>query len=445
MMKARRRLLVFGVALLLLFISLPVMQVHAVGEWASVHIYQKKVGHNSGCTTCTYQLILQNSGTLKPEYQLTGDQTSRTTAYVNFDNACANAGLNSGDAVYYGSLPSVGSKLCKDGVTWEYSTAVTGTETPEVSSLGSAKLIGKVGSKRFDAMSDSEVISIMKAFYNCDFWCVLGIYYQGSSLKNNGTDTYPANHWVMFSGVDDNGVYINDPIYGSARMEDCSSGGTYKIRYIVPIKCSSCSPRTLAGGNPAELNAQDQTNLGGVGIPTSIAQGTSGMSVQFTDASLLSYCSLTEPNLEETLLLNSDLDNLTQTDLEMLEGWKVNVNGNKNESGFIAILRWVVVLVGILITIWALLIYLAFWFDHINSFFYLDALYILTLGKLHICPPNEKPTFSLGKEVKDKTVSHGQILCICITAILFGSMLISGVFYTLVTKLVHLITGFIWG
>ena len=136
--------------------------------------------------------------------------------------------------------------------------------------------------------------------------------------------------------------------------------------------------------------------------------------------------------------------NLGQKDLEGLTDWERNHDGNLKENGYIATLRWIVQLVGIAMTLWAIFIYLAFWFDHINSFVYMDMLHIITIGQLHICPPGEKPTFSLGKKVKTKTVSHFQIVCICMTAMLFGAMLISGVFYNAVNKLVHLILSFIY-
>lgn len=163
----------------------------------------------------------------------------------------------------------------------------------------------------------------------------------------------------------------------------------------------------------------------------------------WSEAQLGTYCSLTEANLEDTLLQIASKSNLGQHDLEGLTDWERNHAGNLKENGYIAILRWIVVLVGILITIWALLVYLAFWFDHINSFFYLDALHLVTFGQLHICPPGDKPTFSIKEKVKTKTVSHQQILGICITAILFGSMLVSGIFYIAVAKVVNFIRRFI--
>lgn len=152
------------------------------------------------------------------------------------------------------------------------------------------------------------------------------------------------------------------------------------------------------------------------------------------------YQALTEANLEEELLQGATDSNLHQTDLEGLTEWGRNRDSNLKEHGWIAVLRWITSFIGIVLTLWALFVYIAFWFDHINTFFYIDLLHILTFGKLHICPPNAKPTFSVkDNNKKDKTVSHPQIIAICLTALLFGALLISGVFYKVVAAFVRLI------
>lgn len=182
---------------------------------------------------------------------------------------------------------------------------------------------------------------------------------------------------------------------------------------------------------------------GGWGTPEgdrAVAAGLVDMGIWGT-AQLSTYCSLTETNYEETLLLVANKSNLTQQDLESLTDWSRNKQMKDEEHGYIAILRYCVVLLGILLTIWAVLVYIAFWFDHINSFIYLDVLHILTFGQLHICPPGDKPTFSVKEKVKVRTVSHRQIIFVCATAILFGVMLISGVFYMIVQRFVNLIVG----
>lgn len=252
-------------------------------------------------------------------------------------------------------------------------------------------------------VSGSGAISKFKSYYGIsDSNPVVAIRMWNKSIKDGGIKVNPG-----FSGLSSKGNVIDGTVTAPGTATDVVVGPT------------------TPGNN---VNSSTSTQF---------------VSGSWSELDLSVYQALSEPNLEETLLNQAQHDNLGQKDLEGLTNWERNHAGNLKENGYIATLRWVVVIVGILMTIWALFAYLAFWFDHINSFVYLDALHILTFGQLHICPPGEKPTFSLGKKVKDKTVSHWQMVCICMTAILFGSMLISGVFYNAVNRLVHLILSFI--
>lgn len=458
--------------MILLVSSFPA-SVSATGEWANVYIKQKTVDRWLGCTVCTLQLMLQNSDTLLSEWQMppgvippshygAGDKYDKfnqacvgnigctETAYNKSGRVCPATGYDySGkrhccDDVVPSGMNSV-SHLCKPGTNWKFLGGVSSVEGSSTNTAGSNFVVG-IGGTDFKSMTYAQTVSAMKLFWNAGYWVAIGLVYNNNSSKlGPGPSGYTSNHWVMLAGVDDNDFYINDPYSGDCKT--FKSHSTYdKVVHLALFKNDVNSPLSLSGGQRANLNTSDYGNLNDAGLSNSVidSMNNTGVSLAFSDASFLSNCRLSEANLNDILDI-VDVDNMLQNDLEVLEGWKTNISGNKKEFGFIAVLRWIVSFVGILITLWALLVYLAFWFDHINSFVYLDALHLVTLGALHICPPNEKPTFSLGKSVKDKTVSHGQILCICITAILFGAALISGVFYLAVTKLVNLITSFVWG
>lgn len=163
----------------------------------------------------------------------------------------------------------------------------------------------------------------------------------------------------------------------------------------------------------------------------------------FDEASLQSFCALTETNIDDVLVAYAKIEDMRQADLESLVDWQRNNRSQKDEHGYIQMLRWTVVFVGIMLICWASLVYLAFWFDYINSFFYLDLLALITFGQLHICAVGDKPTFKTAKDLKEKhkTVSHFQVMCICLTAIAFGVFLVSGTFYTWIQHFVNLILG----
>lgn len=467
------RVFAFVAAFILLVSSVPPVSVHAVGEWANVCLVQRSVDHWQGCTVCTLQLMMQNSDTLKPEWQFSAgvipsskyqdgskydkfnQQCSSNIANGIGDNVAAakNAGYGSkhvSDSVRPANMNALAQKVCRDGITWTHfaseSSVSDGTNSNSVT-MKSSVVIG-LGGKNFKSMSQSEVISAMKLYWNAGYWVAVGLTYSsGGSQLGPGPDGNRSDHWVMLAGVDDSNFYINDPAYGKVGgFFNNSNWPKYdKVVHLAIFKNNYKSPLELSGGERANLNQTDYGNLNGMGITQDVANSVRPtLNMSFSDDVLLANSRLAEANLS-ALTDIATTDNLAQDDLEVLEGWRDNIDGNKNENGFIAVLRWLVQAVGILITIWALLIYMAFWFDHINSFVYLDVLHILTLGQLHICPPGEKPTFALGKGKNDRTVSHWQIVCICLTAILFGAMLISGVFYSLVTKLIRIVTGFVWG
>lgn len=449
------RILSLLTALVLVFSIIEITPVHAAGEWANVYLKQGGILHPKGCTVCTLQLILQNSDTLKPEYQLPpGQVTSRSwrdnSTYDKFDLACA-PGISqdvlsnkTSDNVVPAAMSTTAGKVCKDGVTW---THYAGESSVEGTALRNASgLVVAVGGVDLHSMSHEQVISAMKLFWNAGYWVAIGITYtSGGSQLGPGPSGYKSDHWVMLSGVDDTNFYINDPAFakGGGYYNNSSWPKYDKVQHLAIYKNNQTSPLSLSGGQRANLNAGDYSNLEQMGISRSLADSVSpSLDMSWSNDVLLTRCKLTEANLEE-LLNHTTIGEMTQDDLEVLEGWRTNVDMEKNESGFISVLRWVTVLVGILLLLWAILVYLAFWFDHINSFVYLDMLHIITLGQLHICPPNEKPTFKMGSEVKNRTVSHGQILCICGVAVLFGAGLVSGVFYVLVARLVNFVLSFL--
>lgn len=245
--------------------------------------------------------------------------------------------------------------------------------------------------------------------------------------------------------IKDNGTKLSSYSESSEIQTNFSkSQGTYDKRFTY----AKHALEAFAGATYTPMPSSGVTQPGGGGVSSANDMAT-GLATQlysagyFSEAELASYCKLTETNLEEVLLAAADIENLRQLDLEGLSSWQRNHRMEMEEHGYIAVLRIVVVLVGILMTLWAIFVYLAFWFDHINSFVYLDALHIVTLGQLHICPPGDKPTFKLGKTVETRTVNHQQILGICGVALLFGTLLVSGVFYSIVMYFVNLVMGWV--
>ena len=135
----------------------------------------------------------------------------------------------------------------------------------------------------------------------------------------------------------------------------------------------------------------------------------------------------------------SDIQDMLNDDISDVENWKADIEKQNSDSLLIRGGRWLTMLFGILFNVYMLLIYISYWFDRLNNFFDYSLLNILTLGKLTISPDEDQCTFSvtsLGKgEVR--TVNHRKILEICIIGLAFGTLIISGVFFQILSGIVN--------
>lgn len=200
----------------------------------------------------------------------------------------------------------------------------------------------------------------------------------------------------------------------------------------VPALSSSASASyngssTSSGGN---LNSAKQTEANSV---TGYAGG------YYSEMDLSAYTKLVEENIQAVYLDKATRDNLSQNDLENLSSWENNVNNSKKEYGLIAWMRIIVMWIGIIFTIYIFLLYLAYWFDKLNSIIDLDVLSILTFGKLHVAVDEKEANFSLGKKQDRMTVSHKDMIFICLTGLIFGTLLITGTFYKIVANFVNFV------
>lgn len=135
---------------------------------------------------------------------------------------------------------------------------------------------------------------------------------------------------------------------------------------------------------------------------------------------------------EEALCLPSSYD-LPLKDLTELSSWKKNIKYAEDDRS-LRYPRAVVMLVGILVTIYSILLYIAYQFDRINNFIELDALGIMTFGKLRISPDDRKSTFN-DKHQERKVVVHRDIIIVCLVGVAIGVLLISGKIFEVVVYL----------
>ena len=422
--KRLKGILLLLIAIVILSSNLTVYADSSVADWCTVQINQTGVGRGSGCTVISLELICQNSGAIKDEYKLSGAITDATDVYTKFDDACT---FHNGDSWIIGSFVSGAGEVTN--ATWTNETAVTG-DTPTTADYNSVSAITGVGDKSFKDMSYEEQVSAMKAFWNAGYFVVFCVEYKGVGQESNGPDGFKAAHATMLAGVDDTDIYINDPANGKVCLykDRSAKGGAYNLMYILCFKNDKTAPNTLSSGGDAQVTEQDKTNVTNMGLNA----GTF-----YSESDLSAYVKLNEVDI--SAMLPKSREDLSQNELENLASWENNVNNSKKEYGFIAWMRIIVMWVGIIFTIYIFLLYLAYWFDKLNSLIDLDVLSIMTFGRLHVAIDDKEANFSLGKKQDRMTVSHKDMLFICITGLIFGALLITGTFYKIVANFVNFI------
>lgn len=159
----------------------------------------------------------------------------------------------------------------------------------------------------------------------------------------------------------------------------------------------------------------------------------------WTEDQLSAYCKLTEINIQELYLDGATREALTQDELSGLANWQLNVRMQEEEHGFIRFLRTLSMFIGIILVVWAMLFYTAYWIDKTNNILPIEFVFLLSFGKLRISGDENDSTYSFnsGSSAKVKMINHKDCIFICVIAVGAGFLLITGIFYSIVQGFVN--------
>lgn len=193
-----------------------------------------------------------------------------------------------------------------------------------------------------------------------------------------------------------------------------ASNDVKELSYKIPV-----DGELVGGGNPSN-NDKEVTDLEQLGLydETHYVKWKS-------DKEWLAYF----PNWQE----------MHNEDISDVENWKADLEKKNDESILIKGGRWLTILFGIIFEVWMLLIYISYWFDRLNNFFDYSLLNLVTFGRLSISPDEDECTFSLtslGKHEK-RTVNHRKVLEVVIIGLAFGTLIVSGVFFSILSSVVN--------
>lgn len=398
------------------------------GSWVRFKVNQLSGFFNQGCTGCTVINILQNSGLIDSDYKCPdgtwGGGQNNTDEFSTPFNKCKELVWISGTGCKNSSdiLSGFYNKHSGDA-TWEMVTDQGKSET------GTWCYVYNFNGKDLKDMSHEELVQTFQAFWNNDYWVIVGVNNKNAREEFNGPDgAYAGRHWMMLAGVTDDEIYFNDSAGGNIeKATGYYSGGGFYVGHVVLLKNDKISLKDAAGGKVAGTGNASNNNIG----------LTSSQFLGEDVDGIAAFCKLKETNLTD-LIQDANVDNLNNNELVSLEDWQMM---SEKDSDFIIWARRIIMIVGILITVWGILFYCAFWFDRINTYFDLDFVGILSFGKLRRSDTDEDCTFKLTDQPKSeaRTINHKYCLIISVSAIAFGVLLISGVLFLLVRKIVNLV------
>lgn len=208
----------------------------SVTDWNTVTIQQGSVGHTSGCTVCSLQLVVQNSKTIDEELQLEGKQTSSDGLYGYFDATTQGKyGFGNGDSWCVDNFINYTDQYCNGSFSW--------ADLEDVAETKGHYTVG-MWDKDFRDMTYTEQLKAMQYLWENGYYVVLGCEYTGVGQESNGVSGYMAAHAVMLAGVDDTTIWLNDPATGTIRdYSECSAkGGDYNIVYALVLDNSETMP-----------------------------------------------------------------------------------------------------------------------------------------------------------------------------------------------------------
>lgn len=125
-------------------------------------------------------------------------------------------------------------------------------------------------------------------------------------------------------------------------------------------------------------------------------------------------------------------DMMTVNEQKQIANWSENINNEK--TTVVSWLRTLIAFFGILVTIYSIFIYLAYWLDRVNNIIPIEVLPTITFGNLSISP-DETSTFNPSTEGR-KVVTHRDIMTIVVIGCTLGVLLMTGQVYNII--------GFTW-
>lgn len=132
-------------------------------------------------------------------------------------------------------------------------------------------------------------------------------------------------------------------------------------------------------------------------------------------------------------------EGLDMDDKGVVRDWRDDID-RKNEPRVLNFIRAGVSFIGILLTVYGLMLYVAYHFDTVNNILDIQLLGILTLGRLRASKEESGYVGGLDSQSRGaRVVNHTYIIKTCFITVGFGILLISGGIYKLILWVINFI------
>lgn len=224
--------------------------------------------------------------------------------------------------------------------------------------------------------------------------------------------------WDLNEG---NGKGVKDAIYSCTSAEDAAEA--FCRKYEVPAEIESAVSQRRGYAADALKLAKSCTSVQGTPSAT-VGQSTVNMATGLAEIGLWSEDQLVDfSRLSESALSFIDRSSLDLADAGEVTFWRKSIDMNKEARRYAAP-RQVFVFIGIVLVVWSVLMYLAFWLDKINNFVQIQFLPLLTLGILQVSPDEHSTNYD-EKRMGKKVIVHKNMIFISVIGISLGTLLLT--------------------
>ena len=224
----------------------------------------------------------------------------------------------------------------------------------------------------------------------------------------------------------------------------------YNKRYADSPEPANEVVKSVAYNDGKSVMSIEGSTSANVGARTSSSEKNKQLNASFvngayTESQLGAFQTLAEADIQAQYLDLVNPDEFTLSEDEALTNWQANISSEATDKSLISYVRVFVQIIGILFTVWVILIYVCFWFDRLNNFIDFPLLPLITLGKLE-ASVSDDDCAGMGEPVNGKRpVGHRGIVYLCIVSIVFGVLIISGTMFEILSLLIRAVKGILGG